>query len=544
MASVLPFLALLGNPELIETNRYLKGLYDSLGFESAQNFLALLGFGALGILVLNVAVRTLTQYAILRFSNMRLHSFSQKLLKTYLSMPYEFHLENSPTLLTRRVLSESGKIVSQSLIPLLNFFVYGLVASMLVAMLILANPTLALILMGIFGGFYFVSDRLIRHRLIRLGKLAKDASRDKFKLVSETLGGIKDIKVLGREEAYFKAYTDPSFRYAHYQSSSKAISLLPGHLLEIIVFGAVLTVALVALRAEGSAIGDLLPILGLYALGAMRLKPAMSHMFGALSSIRFGTAALDEVFRDIASAHTKQSGYLTTSDRLKFKREITLNNITFAYPKAQIKVLENFTLQIPKNTTIGIVGPSGSGKSTLVDLILGLLKPIDGELLLDGEPLDESRLRCWQNSIGYVPQFIFLTDDSIAENIAFGVDPSERDQAKIEAVARMAQIHEFVEGLPRKYQTKIGERGVRLSGGQRQRLGIARALYHDPEVLIFDEATSALDNETEKEVISAIKGLAGTKTIIMIAHRLSTMEIADRVISLNESNELYSSPSL
>jgi ABC-type multidrug transport system fused ATPase/permease subunit len=276
----------------------------------------------------------------------------------------------------------------------------------------------------------------------------------------------------------------------------------------------------------------MLPILGVYALSAYRLKPAMNNIYTSLSEMRFGEAALDGVFKDLQGPPEDPRTEIAHDQKLPLKKRLELRDVSFFYPGSQKPALNRINLCIQANSTVGIIGSTGAGKSTMVDLILGLLQPDTGQMFIDDQPLSADNVRAWQNGIGYVPQHIFLADDSIATNIAFGIANDNIVQMAVEKAAKMAQIHEFILELPEGYNTEIGERGVRLSGGQRQRLGIARALYHDPDLLVLDEATSALDNTTESDVMKAIDELSGNKTIIMIAHRLSTLERCDQMVRL------------
>ena len=533
VASVFPFLMVLGNPEMIETNHYLAIVNSAFGFEDHHSFLMALGLMTLAILLVTATVRIVTQYALSKFSSMRLHSIAYRLLNMYLYQSYDFFLKRNSSNMSKTLLSEVGEVVNNALTPGLNLLTYLLLTLVIVIFLVIVDPVLALILSGVFGGVYGLMYLTVHRVLGRIGKERKRANGKRFRVASEIFGGIKELKILGREKIYLKAFEESSWIYAKHQVTAQVLSQTPKFLIEVIAFGAILVIALYALRVEGNNLGQLLPVLGLYAMGVMRLKPALDQIYMALSKMRFGAAALDDVIRDLQSLENHEEHSIFKDNfRLPLLKELSFQDVAFSYADTSSPALKNINLTIKANTTVGIIGTTGAGKSTLVDVLLGLLPPQIGMVLIDNEPLGIENIRAWQNSIGYVPQQIFLADDTVAANIAFGVPNDEIDMQAAEQAAKMAQIHEFVATLPKGYATKVGERGVRFSGGQRQRLGIARALYHKPDLLVLDEATSALDNETEAEVMRAIDSMSGQKTIIIIAHRLSTVERCDQLVRL------------
>jgi ABC-type multidrug transport system fused ATPase/permease subunit len=342
------------------------------------------------------------------------------------------------------------------------------------------------------------------------------------------------VKLLGLEEAYLDRFHPPSVQVAVSASFSQVISELPRYLLETIAFGGMILLILALLLAGNGSLSDILPVLGVFAFAGLRMFPAVQQIYHALSYLRYTGAALEIVHRD--TMETRENLLRIPGAEvppLHVHRQIALADDHNDYPKAERAALQGLSLAIAANTTVGIVGGTGAGKTTAVDVMLGLLAPQAGQLRVDGEAITPANLRAWQNSVGYVAQQIFLIDDSVAANIAFGIAADAIDMAAVERAARVANLHDFVTGeLPQGYQTAVGERGVRLSGGQRQRIGIARALYHDPDVLLLDEATSALDNLTERAVMEAVHNLGHQKTIIMIAHRLTTVKDCDMIFLL------------
>jgi ABC-type multidrug transport system fused ATPase/permease subunit len=392
----------------------------------------------------------------------------------------------------------------------------------------------------VLGGAYGLIYLGLRRYLSRIGADRVKANRERFTAVQEAFGGIKDVKVAGLEEAMLSRYDVPAKRFASHQAASQVASQLPRFAMEIIAFAGILVVALYLMAGAGG-LQQALPVLSVFAFAGYRLMPAMQQLYAQLSKLRFAGPALEALHRDFSNL---DSGGTDTLKRQRptpmgFTDTIRLEQVSYTYPKAERPSLNGVDLTIPANTTVGLVGATGSGKTTTVDIIFGLLRPQSGLLTVDGEAIIPANLRAWQRTIGYVPQHIFLADDSVAANIALGLPPGQVDMLAVERAARIANLHDFVTGqLPQGYQTQIGERGVRLSGGQRQRIGIARALYHDPEILFLDEATSALDNLTEQAVMDAVHNLGRKKTIVLIAHRLSTVRDCDTIFVLEHGKLL------
>ena len=536
VASVMPFLAVLGNPELVETQPALAWLYERGGFESVDRFLFALGVGAFAMVVGSALFRILTTYAINRWTQMRRYSIGERLLATYLRQPYEFFLNRNSADLSKSILSEADELVGKVFHPLMNLVAYSLVAGGLVGFLIWLNPVLAGLVALTVGGAYGLIYLGVRGVLGRMGADRVTANRERFTAASEAFGGIKDLKLLGREEAYLKRFRGPASRFARYQSIAATLSTVPKYLIEAVGFGGVLLLALALLGSNGD-LGSVLPVLGVYTFAGYRLLPSAQQIFQGLSNLRFGLPAVDDVWRELRLGADKHGAAKSKSKPLSPTGSIRFEGVHFTYPGAPGSAIKGVDIEILAGTSVALVGQTGAGKTTVVDLLLGLLSPTAGQITVDGVPLADDNLRTWQSSLGYVPQTIYLADATVAENIAFGVPPEAIDREAVNRAARLAAIHDFVEEeLPDGYDTEVGERGVRLSGGQRQRLGIARALYHDPTVLVLDEATSALDNATERAIMAAVDALAGAKTVVMIAHRLSTVEGVGKIIVLRDGS--------
>jgi ABC-type multidrug transport system fused ATPase/permease subunit len=535
VASIMPFMAVLANPELVESNTILNVAYAKLGFADPQQFLFALGILVFVLLVVSLAFKALTTYAQLRFSMMREYSIGKRLVEGYLHQPYSWFLSRHSADLGKNILSEVGTVISYCIMPMMTLIAQGFIAAALLTLLILIDPKLALIVGLTLGAAYAFTFRATQRLLTRLGTERVTANQARFTAVSEAFGASKEVKVGGLELAYIQRFADPAQTYARNQATALIVGQLPRFALEAIAFGGMLLVMLY-LMAQSGSFASALPIIALYAFAGYRLMPALQQIYGAVTQLRFAGPALDALHADLISlqpAHPYPS-----KDAIVLKQAITLNQIQYRYPNAPQPALKNLSLTIPAKSKVGLVGATGSGKTTTVDLILGLLEAQQGTLTVDDQVITEHNRRAWQRAIGYVPQQIYLADDTVAANIAFGLDAKDIDQAAVEHAAKIANLHEFVTNdLPKQYQTTVGERGVRLSGGQRQRIGIARALYHNPQVLILDEATSALDNLTEQAVMEAVQNLGHEITIILIAHRLNTV-IACDIIFLLENGEL------
>ena len=420
----------------------------------------------------------------------------------------------------------------------MNVIANLLISFFILVLLMAVDPFIATSIIIFLGGCYALIYSAVRRRLSRIGKEQVEANVQKYKVATEALGGIKDLKILGREQAYLEKFATAARRHSLNNVIAGVISQLPRYVLEVMAFGGILLVALSFLNAEGEA-GKMIPLLALYAFAGYRLLPALQQIFAGVTTVRFNLAALEVLHGDLANYHRQTDPEIVLSGfealtPLSFSRELELRNLSFRYAGVKECVLQEINLTVPVNNTIGLVGATGCGKTTLVDIILGLLNPTSGKLLVDGKPINGDNLGRWQRNLGYVPQNIFLCDDSITRNIAFGVPDRRIDLTAVARAARIANLDGFVEKeLPERYETIIGDRGIRLSGGQRQRIGIARALYSDPAVLIMDEATSALDGLTEEVVMDAIRNLSREKTIIMIAHRLTTVKDCDMIYLLD-----------
>lgn len=532
IASIIPFLDLLSQPEARTENPLLNSLYTKLGFASDERFLIFVGLGVLAILLLSNAFTMVVTWAILRFTWMRNYTISRRLLASYLYRPYAFFLNRNTAELSASLFSEVQQIILYLILPGMRMVARFVVAVFILTFLFIYDPLLALITFALLGSTYGAIFFVVKRNLSNLGVRRVAAQRRSYKFADEALSGIKEIKLLGKEESFIERFSLPAEDYARSTATSQIIAHIPRYALEVIAFGGILTVVLYYLIAKGD-VANVLPMLGLYAFASYRLLPALQSIFEALTKVQVNAAMLENLSNDLQKANAV-SGVERSESSLSFRDRLEFRYISYTYPETQHPVIHDLNLVIEAGSTVAFVGTTGSGKTTTVDLLLGLLSSSTGELRLDGVLLDEDTLPSWQRKLGYVPQTIYLSDDSVLNNIALGVATEYIDKAAVVKAAKAADIHEFIETMPNGYETEVGERGIRLSGGQRQRLGIARALYHDPEVLILDEATSALDNLTEETVFKAIEAYSGRKTLIMIAHRLSTVKNCDTIFLLDK----------
>lgn len=538
VGSVMPFVSVVANPSVLESNVYLAAVYDGLGFASTDAFLVFLGGAVFVLVVGSLAFKALTHWAMARYTHMRSYTLSSRLLRGYLGRPYSFFLDRHSSDLGKSVLSEVQQVIKQALLPAMHLMANAVVAIFLIALVVTVDPLVAVSAVVVLGGAYALIYLVLRRYISRIGAERVRANRARFQVAQEALGGIKDVKVLGLEDGYIRSFRRPASRFARVQANNQIIGQMPQFALQALMFGGMLLLLVGLLITREGALEEVLPIVALYALAGSRLMPALQQIYKALTAMRFGGPALDTLHKDLVE--TEQAGASITSEvmgkppePIRLHEQIQLDCVQYTYPGAGRLALDELSLTIPARITVGLVGGTGAGKTTAVDLILGLLEPTRGRLLVDGRPIAGKDLRAWQRNIGYVPQSIFLTDDTVAANIAFGVPNEKIDQEAVERAAHVAELHEFVTNeMPDGYATMVGERGVRLSGGQRQRIGIARALYHNPDVLVLDEATSALDNLTEKAVMDAVHNLGHRKTIIIIAHRLSTVRECDHIFML------------
>jgi len=535
VASIMPFIAILANPELVQSNALLNTTFiisRQIGIHTIDQFLFALGVLVFFLLVISLAFKALTTDAQLRFILMREYSISKRLVEGCLHQPFCWFLSRHSADLGKTILSEVGAVIGNGVMPMMTLIAQGTVAIALLMLLILIDAKTALIVGLTLVTSYTLIFRATRGLLNRMGTERLIANQARFTAISEAFGASKEVKVGGLEQAYINRFSGPAQTFALNQATAQVISQLPRFAIEAIAFGGMLLLVLYLMLQSGSFAGAL-PIIALYAFAGYRLMPALQQIYGAFTQLRFVGPAIDALHAELMSFQPVHPN--PGQDAIAFEQAITLEQIEYSYPNAAQPAVKNLSITIPAKSIVGFVGATGSGKSTTGDLILGLLEAQKGKLAVDGQVISKHNCSAWQRKIGYVPQQIYLSDNTVAANIAFGQDAKDINQQAVERAAKIANLHQFViNELPQQYETTVGERGIRLSGGQRQRIGIARALYYNPQVLILDEATSALDNLTEQVVMEAVQNLGHEITMILIAHRLSTVKACDTIFLLEK----------
>lgn len=547
-----PFIAVATNPSLVKTNQWLSLAYRQFSFSSEQHFLLVLGVLVLIAFYVKAFLSFEAQKAVFKFGYTLKGNLSYKLLKAYLEAPYSFHLRINSATLTQNVIGTTDNVCIGVIMPLLTAISNAAITLALILLLIKASA-MALILIALLLPIVVGLIKLLRSRLAFWSREGWGASSEMIRILNHSLGGLKETRVIGCESYFEHQMDQQAKRYAENLTLTQGYGNLPRFVIEAFMITFLVSFTLLFINLNQGKGQNLTAILGIFALASIRLLPAISNLVSNVNTFRSNTFAIDKLFFDFKeiekgdilpeSSFGDRSANIefNSSDKhlLSFKERIALENLVFQYPDASRKSLDQISLIIQKGQSIGLIGKSGAGKTTLVDVLLGLFTPQSGDIKVDGVSV-YSNLRAWQNMLGYVPQSIFLIDDTLERNIAFGVPDHLINQNRLRKAVEMAQLNEVVEQLPQGLQTVVGERGVLLSGGQRQRVGIARVLYHEREILVFDEATAALDNETEHLITEATKSLSGTKTIIIIAHRLSTVEHCDRIYQLEQGQILKS----
>lgn len=527
---VVPALALLTQRDFAARYPSLQPVFQALGNPSQQNLVIGGMLTLVGVYLIKAGFLAFLAWRQTRFAFGMQAQLSQQLFKVYLCQPYTFHLQRNSAQLINNAITEVTLFIHNGMIPGMLLLTESMVVLGLCSLLLVVEPWGALIVVGVLGtaswGFY----HLTRGRIKRWGAARQYHDGQRVQHLQQGLGGAKEVKLLGRESDFLAQYRVHNTESVRVGGLMYTLQQFPRLWLELLTVTG-LTILVISMLAQDRALEAVLPTLGLFAASAFRLMPSINRVLGAVQSLRYGLPVINILHEELNLAIPKVAA--TRSPAMPFRAVLELSRVTYAYPGAVAPALKEISLAIQCGESVGFIGASGAGKSTLVDILLGLLTPDRGEIRVDGKDI-QTNLRSWQDQIGYVSQSIFLTDDTLRRNVAFGLANEEIDDVAVHRAIRAAQLEEFATSLPDGLESFVGERGVRLSGGQRQRIGIARALYHDPPVLVLDEATSALDTATEAGVIQAVAALQGTKTIIIVAHRLSTVEHCNRLYRLHE----------
>ncbi len=533
VASILPFMQLMAEPDAIEKSRWLNAIYEFFHFENPRQMLIYSGIGIIALIGVTNLFTIFTTWLRYKFSWEIAHQLSVRLLRTYIHKPYNFYLDNNSSQVNTYIISEVGNLTGGVIIPIIEIFSRLFMSIVILSMLVFVDPKVAMIMFGGLGGAYLIIYLSQKNYLKRIGVLRIKTNLLRYQSLQELLQGIKTIMVYNKREFFYNRYSQASWEFSNIQPKYNLLLSIPRSVLEFLAFGSILGVTIYLYITAGN-IQSAIPRLSLYAVAGYRLLPAMQKIFTALAKLRHNYPVVDKLHNDLRKSHGDYK-MTETIKALPFKDRILLNKINFKYETATRPVIKDLTIELKKGETIAFIGSTGSGKTTLVDLIVGLLNPGKGQIIIDDTPLNASNVKEWQEDISYVPQEVFLFDDTVASNITLGIKAEEVNRKQLERATQLADIHTFIsEQLPDGFATEIGENGVRLSGGQRQRLGLARALYKAPSVLILDEATSALDSITEKSIIESLQKLPQDLTTIIIAHRLSTVKHANCIYILDE----------
>jgi ATP-binding cassette, subfamily B, bacterial PglK len=535
LASIIPFMALVGDMSQLQHDTIIAQVYQVSGITSESQFVLLLGVGVLVMLFISTIVSTLTIWRLSMFASGIGAEISARLYAYYLKQGWLFHASGSSAQLTKKIATESARVSSGIIMPLMQMNARIVLALFISLSIFVYDPKVATIGLAVFAIAYFILFKIVRVRLQRNGRTISQVNEQRFRLMSEGFGGIKDVLLLGRDNDFIKHFNQTSYTLAYSQGTNAALTQVPRYFMELIAFGSIITLILYLIANQDGNFGMILPILSVYALATLKLLPAFQQIYTSIATIKGNIAAFESIQQDLINSRQAQ---LETpkpeKSYLRPKQQISLENVTFTYPGKEKSTLSQLNMSIPVNSVIGIVGPSGSGKSTLIDILLGLIEPQQGHLKIDSTIINDQNRRPWQNTIGFVAQSIFLSEGTIAENVTFGIPQDQIDLKKVQQALKLAHLTELLQSLEQGIHTKVGERGMQLSGGQRQRIAIARALYHEAEVLVFDEATSSLDGITEKMIMEAIHDFSGQKTIIMITHRLKTVQKCDQIFFIDK----------
>ncbi len=533
---LIPFITIAMEPDSVFQNEYLKYFYDLMHLTSVNGFLVMLSIVLSAVFVLKNIYLYFMYYVQYRFIYNGQFNTSRSLFKDYVRRPYEFYLDASTPVVMRHIMSDVNGSYNL-LLTFLQLFTELFIFAALLVLALVYSPAMTLVMCAVLGIILLANKMILGPILRRFGHEVQTNSALTTKWIMQAVNGMKETKVLNKERYFVEQYEKSADKLNTIQKRQNSMQNIPRLMIETVCMCGILLVMAVFLSI-GNNLNEMITQLGVLAVVAIKLMPSANKLSTYINNIAYYEPSLTAVEDIIIRSHQKDVDtdilFLKKEiEPMDFSKEVKLENITYRYPNTEVNILENASVSIPIGKSIGFIGPSGAGKSTTVDILLGLLEPQKGKVTVDGIDI-RTNLPGWYARIGYVPQMIFMLDGTIRNNVAYGVDEKDIDEEQVWYALREAQMDEFVRGLPDGLDTSIGERGVRISGGQRQRLGIARALYTEPEIMIFDEATSALDNDTESAIMEAIERLHGKKTLVIIAHRLTTIEKCDAVYRVEE----------
>ncbi len=536
IASVAPFIIVITNQKILNTNSFILKIKETFHFNNYE-VIVFLAIFSVSLIVLNQFFRMFALWYEERVSNGLWLNIHTKLFKYYVNQPFIFHIQTNSNSLLEKIQIRANAAVAGVIHPFFQILGHFFVLFFLSLLLIIANPSATIVLIITTSIFYLFVFSKLKRRIVEYGKFSPEFSNKTFKLVEQALKSIKDIKIKDNANYYTNIFNPLAKKYADNQVKLHVFSSIPRNLLEIFAYVFGFCLILYFIMGESQKFNEIAVLIGIYAITLQKLLPAIQGAFQSIAHYKYYKPSFDIIYSELVESqrnsqkpyqNNKKNGQYNFSDRLNFK------NIKFNYPNSKKEVLDIQDLEINKDKFVGIAGKSGSGKSTFVDILTGLLTPTDGNIFIDGRKIENSMKKKLQSCIGYVPQFSFMADDTIKKNIALGLKPELIDFERVKKAAEIANISEFIEKeLPSAYETIIGEDGVKLSGGQRQRISIARALYMDPQILVFDEATSSCDNFTENKIINSITKIKSYKTIIFVTHRVNSLKNCDKILIFN-----------
>lgn len=530
------FLSALAVPDAVWNYPYIGEFLLAVGITTQRSLIVVGAVSLISVYLLKNLYLTWYTWVKQKFVAGRNVWLQNRLFYSYMTAPYSFYIQRNSAELLRNVGSQVNNIIYGTLIPILELVLRLCITVLILMTLLTLQPLITVAAVIFFGGGTMFFLVYTRKKMEEFGSINFQASEGMNRAVIQGLGGFKDARVLKRESVFLDEYDHYAEKAKQARVNKHVIDSLPKPMIETLMVTGILGITFI-LIAQGRSFENFIPILALFGASAVKLMPAVYGIISKLTDLRYNAVSVHAISRDIELLNSKyknlREDMLRPVDRMELHKEIHLENIRHSYPDSDSYAVDGINLTIKKGDVLAFVGPSGAGKTTLVDIILGLLEPDEGRVLVDGKDINEN-INGWMTNIGYIPQSIYLLDDTIRRNITFGIPDSEIDEDQLKSAIKMAQLEELVNDLPKGEMTVVGERGVRLSGGQRQRIGIARALYNRPQVLIMDEATSSLDNITEKYIIDAIEQIRGDRTIIMIAHRLTTVQNCDRICMMKE----------
>ena len=528
-SAIAPFIGMLSDPSIIQSNRFLNAINLKLAPLPQSSFIVYFGVFTVFLILLSNILILIRQYVMTKYFYVLQRQLTLSMRDYYISREYTFHLNTNSANLLNKTVVEVQKVVHGILRPFVLANAQFFTIAFFIVGIFLVDPSTGFAIAVVITLIYLIVFFAFRDKLVSNSQMLSKSSKDRIRILQESLGGIKEIKLIGNDRFYARSFRVSMDKLTDLAIKNVLITDCPRYVIEGILFSSVVILVLFFYNASGQDFSSIIVTLSFVAIAGYKSLPAANIVYRSLAQIKGASGSLDVIYDDLLAVSNLTSATISEQKgKLDFTDAIALKDIDYEYIEGK-KILDKLSLRISKHSTVGVVGPSGAGKTTIIDVLLGLLAPDEGSIDIDGITVSADNMRLWQNLVGYVPQTVFLGDTSIRENIAFGIDPNAIEDETVIKASKMACLHDFVETLDAGYDTLIGEQGAQLSGGQRQRIAIARALYRDVEVLVFDEATSSLDGVTEKAIMESIHSLSSEKTLIIVAHRISTLKEADQI---------------